>query len=54
MYFSLYLLASKYADVRCAEFVALDEDYEIKIKTRQANLGTDVSTLEVLFESGKF
>lgn len=32
----------------------LDDDYETKIKTRQANLGTDLSTLEALFDSGKF
>jgi hypothetical protein len=53
MYFSLYFFRSKYADVRCAEFVALNEEYEIKIKTRQANPGTDLSNLEALFESGK-
>lgn len=28
MYFSLYLLESKYVDVHFAEFVALDEDWE--------------------------
>ncbi len=54
MYFSPYFPGSKYTDVRCAEFVALDEDYEVKIKTRQANLETDLSTLEALFDSGKF
>ena len=36
MYFSLHLPESKYADVRCAEFAALEGDYGIKIKTRQA------------------
>jgi hypothetical protein len=52
MYFSLHFFKSKYEDVRCAEFVALNEEYEIK--TCQANLGTNLSTLEALFASGKF
>lgn len=33
---------------------ALEDEYDTKIKTRQANLGTDLSTLETLFDSGKF
>lgn len=29
-------------------------EYELQIQTRQGNLGTDLSTLEALFDSGQF
>jgi hypothetical protein len=31
-----------------------DDDSEMVTKTRQGNLGTDLSTLDVLFDSGQF
>lgn len=33
---------------------SFDDDYEVKTKTRMGNVGTDLSTLEVLFDSGQF
>ena len=49
----------KFEDVSISRMVyfmsgTLEDDYEIRIKTRQANLGTDLSTLEALFDSGMF
>lgn len=32
----------------------LDDDYEMVTKTRQGSLGTDLSTLNALFDSGQF
>ncbi|MBS4018619.1 MAG: hypothetical protein KGZ68_10325, partial [Dechloromonas sp.] len=29
-------------------------EYEVRIQTRQGNLGADLSTLEALFDSGQF
>jgi hypothetical protein len=29
-------------------------EYELRIQTRQGNLGTDLSTLEALLDSGQF
>lgn len=32
----------------------MSDEYEIQIRSRVANLGTDLSTLEQAFDSGKF
>ena len=49
----------KFEDVSMSRMVyfmagTLGDEYETKIKTYQANLGTDQSTLEALFDSRQF
>jgi transposase len=48
----------RFEDVTTARYMCLatpmQDDYEIQIKTRVANLGADLSTLELVFDSGKF
>ncbi|MBC7620660.1 MAG: transposase, partial [Candidatus Saccharibacteria bacterium] len=41
--------------MRMASFQSmLEDDYDIKIQTKQVNLGTDLSTLEAEIDSGNF
>ena len=48
----------KFEDVAVARFMFLastmDDEYETRIRSREANLGVDLSTLERTFDSGEF
>ena len=48
----------KFEDVAMVRFMcmgtAMDDEYETQIQTRVFNLGVDLSTLEQVFDSGKF
>ena len=47
----------KFEDVTKVRYMCLvttDDEYETRIRTRVANLGVDLSTLEQAFDSGKF
>ena len=48
----------KFEDVAVARFmfvaITMDDEYETRIRTREANLGVDLSTLERPFYSGEF
>ena len=45
-------------EVAMARYMCLmgsfDDDYEMVTKTRQGNLGTDLSTLDAILDSGQF
>lgn len=48
----------RFEDVTATRYMYLattmSDEYETKIRSRVANLGTDLSTLEQAFDSGKF
>ena len=48
----------KFEEVGMARYMCLvgsfEDEYEIKLKTRMATIGTDLSTLEALLDSNQF
>ena len=47
----------RFEDIQMFSFKSMldiDDDYDIRIKTRHLTLGTDLSTLEAEIDSGKF